>query len=80
MIKADKEGIKINGNPVEIADQFVEIAKGVREVFVDAFNENMASKALDAFYELSKFTDEELKSKPEEVIMKMVMNKVSEIE
>ena len=32
MIKADKECIKINGNPVDITTEFVYVVRAVREV------------------------------------------------
>lgn len=60
MIKADKECIKVNGNPVDITAEFVHVVKAVREVFSDAFGDSVANAALDAFYEMSKLTDEEI--------------------
>ena len=50
MIKADKESVKISGDLTEITDQFVAIAKGVREVLENAFGGMLASKAMDAIY------------------------------
>lgn len=58
MIKADKECIKINGNPDDIMYEFVHVVKAVREVFSDAFGDNVANAMLDAFYKISKLTDE----------------------
>lgn len=74
MIKADKESVKIGGNPIEITNQFVAIAKGVREILESTFGEAPPSKAMDAIYELSKFTDEELEARQEEEIAEIILN------
>lgn len=73
MIKADKESMKIGGSPIEIANQFVAIAKGVREVLENAFGGMLASKTMDAIYELSKFTDEELEARQGEEIAEIIL-------
>lgn len=59
MIKADKECIKINGNPDDIMYDFVNIVKAIREVLSNSFGDNAANAMLDAFYKISKLTDEE---------------------
>lgn len=73
MIKADKESVKISGDLTEIMDQFVAIAKGVREVLENAFGGMLASKATNAIYELSKFTDEELETRQGEEIAETIL-------
>ena len=72
MIKADKECIKINGNPVDITTEFVYVVRAVREVLSDAFGDNMANATLDTFYEMSKLTDEEVGEMPKEELDEIV--------
>lgn len=72
MIKADKECIKINGNPVDITTEFVYVVRAVREVLSDAFGNNMANATLDTFYEMSKLTDEEAGEMPREKLYEIV--------
>ena len=60
MIKADKECIKINGNPDDIMYDFVNVVKAIREVLSNSFGDNVANAMLDAFYKISKLTDEEI--------------------
>lgn len=72
MIKADKECIKINGNPVDITTEFVYVVRAVREVLSDAFGDNMANATLDTFYEMSKLTDEEVEEMTEEELGEIV--------
>lgn len=72
MIKADKECIKINGNPVDITTEFVYVVRAVREVLSDAFGDNMANATLDTFYEMSKLTDEEVGEMPREKLYEIV--------
>lgn len=74
MIKADKDSTTINGNPIEISEQFIAVVQAVRETFSNAFGSDVfADKAVDAFYELSKYDADELKSKTEEEIMKTIL-------
>ena len=72
MIKADKECIKINGNPVDITTEFVYVVKAIREVLSDAFGNNMANATLDTFYEMSKLTDEEFEEMTKEELDEIV--------
>lgn len=72
MIKADKECIKINGNPVDITNDFVHVVKAIRKVFSNSFRDNVANAALDAFYEISKLTDEEIGEMTEEELDEIV--------
>lgn len=72
MIKADKECIKINGNPVDIMTEFVYVVRAVREVLSDAFGDNMANAILDVFYKISKLTDEEFEEMTEEELGEIV--------
>lgn len=72
MIKADKECIKINGNPDDIMYEFVHVVKAVREVFSDAFGDNVANAMLDAFYKISKLTDEEFEEMTKEELDEIV--------
>lgn len=72
MIKADKECIKINGNPADITTEFVYVVRAVREVLSDAFGDNMANATLDTFYEMSKLTDEEVGEMPKEELDEIV--------
>ena len=59
MIKVDKECIKINGNPDDIMYDFVLVVKAIREMFSNSFGDDAANAILDAFYKISKLTDEE---------------------
>ena len=72
MIKADKECIKINGNPVDIMYDFVNIVKAIREMFSNSFGDNTANAMLDVFYEISKLTDEEIGEKTKEELDEIV--------
>ena len=72
MIKADKECIKINGNPVDITTEFAYVVKAIREVLSDAFGNNMANATLDIFYEMSKLTDEEFEEMTKEELDEIV--------
>ena len=72
MIKVDKECIKVNGEPVDIAAEFVHVVKAVREVLSDAFGDNVANATLDTFYEMSKLTDEEVGEMPREKLYEIV--------
>ena len=60
MIKADKECIKINGNPEDIMTDFVQVVRAIREVLSNSFGDDAANAILDVFYEISKLTDEEI--------------------
>ena len=60
MIKADKECTKINGNAEDIMYDFVHVVKAIREMLSNSFGDNVANATLDAFYEISKLTDEEI--------------------
>lgn len=74
MISADKNDVIITGDVVEIAEQFGEVAKAIRTMLTNASgNAEFADKALDAFYELSKLSDEDLEGKSEEEIMGIVL-------
>ena len=59
MIKVDKECTKINGNPGDIMYDFVLVVKAIREMFSNSFGDDAANAILDAFYKISKLTDEE---------------------
>ena len=59
MIKVDKECTKINGNPDDIMYDFVIVVKAIREMFSNSFGDDAANAILDAFYKISKLTDEE---------------------
>ena len=59
MIKVDKECTKINGNPDDIMYDFVLVVKAIREMFSNSFGDDAANAILDAFYKISKLTDEE---------------------
>ena len=72
MIKADKECIKINGNPDDIMYDFVNVVKAIREVFSNSFGDNAANAILDAFYKISKLTDEEFKEMTKEELDEIV--------
>ena len=72
MIKADKECIKINGNPDDIMYDFVNIVKAIREVFSNSFGDNAANAILDVFYKISKLTDEEVGEMPREKLYEIV--------
>ncbi|MDY4833943.1 MAG: hypothetical protein SO181_02165 [Frisingicoccus sp.] len=72
MIKADKECIKINGNPDDIMYDFVHVVKAIREVLSNSFGDNAANAILDAFYKISKLTDEEFKEMTKEELDEIV--------
>ena len=72
MIKADKECIKINGNPDDIMHDFVHVVKAIREVFSNSFGDNAANAMLDAFYKISKLTDEEFEEMTKEELDEIV--------
>lgn len=72
MIKADKECIKINGNPDDIMYDFVNIVKAIREVFSNSFGDNAANAILAVFYKISKLTDEEVGEMPREKLYEIV--------
>lgn len=72
MIKADKECIKVNGNPVDITAEFIHVVKAVREALSDAFGDNVANAMLDAFYKISKLTDEEIEEMTKEELDEIV--------
>lgn len=72
MIKADKECIKINGNPDDIMYDFVNVVKAIREVLSNSFGDNAANAILDAFYKISKLTDEEFKEMTKEELDEIV--------
>ena len=72
MIKADKECIKINGNPDDIMYDFVNVVKAIREVLSNSFGDNAANAMLDAFYKISKLTDEEFKEMTKEELDEIV--------
>ena len=72
MIKADKECIKINGNPDDIMYDFVNVVKAIREVLYNSFGDNAANAILDAFYKISKLTDEEFKEMTKEELDEIV--------
>lgn len=72
MIKADKECIKINGNPDDIMYDFVHVVKAIREVLSNSFGDNAANAILDAFYKMSKLTDEEFKEMTKEELDEIV--------
>ena len=72
MIKADKECIKINGNPDDIMYDFVRVVKVIREVFSNSFGDNAANAMLDAFYKISKLTDEEFEEMTKEELDEIV--------
>lgn len=80
MIKADKECIKINGNPEVIMTDFVQVVRAIREVLSNSFGDNVANATLDAFYEMSKLTDEEIGEMTKEEldeIVESICNKTS---
>ena len=66
MIKVDKECTKINGNPDDIMYDFVQVVRAIREMFSNSFGDNVANAMLDAFYKMSKLTDEEFKEMTKE--------------
>lgn len=72
MIKADKECIKINGNPEVIMTDFVQVVRAIREVLSNSFGDNVANAILDAFYKISKLTDEEVGEMPREKLYEIV--------
>ena len=72
MIKADKECTKINGNPDDIMYDFVSVVKAIREVLSNSFGDNAANAILDAFYKISKLTDEEFKEMTKEELDEIV--------
>lgn len=72
MIKADKECIKINGNPEDIMTNFVHVVRAIREVLSNSFGDNAANAILDAFYKISKLTDEEFEEMTEEELDEIV--------
>lgn len=72
MIKADKECIKINGNPDDIMYDFVNVVKAIREVLSNSFGDNAANAILDAFYKISKLTNEEFKEMTKEELDEIV--------
>lgn len=72
MIKADKECIKINGNPDDIMYDFVNVVKAIREVLSNSFGDNAANAILDAFYKISNLTDEEFKEMTKEELDEIV--------
>ena len=72
MIKADKECIKINGNPDDIMYDFVNVVKAIREVLSNSFGDNAANAILDTFYKISKLTDEEFKEMTKEELDEIV--------
>lgn len=72
MIKADEECIKINGNPDDIMYDFVNVVKAIREVLSNSFGDNAANAILDAFYKISKLTDEEFKEMTKEELDEIV--------
>ena len=72
MIKADKECTKINGNPDDIMYDFVHVVKAIREVLSNSFGDNAANAMLDAFYKISKLTDEEFKEMTKEELGEIV--------
>ena len=72
MIKADKECIKINGNPDDIMYDFVNVVKAIREVLSNSFGDNAANAVLDTFYKISKLTDEEFKEMTKEELDEIV--------
>lgn len=72
MIKVDKKCIKINGNQDDIMYDFIHVVKAIREVFSNSFGENVANAMLDAFYEISKLTDEEFKEMTKEELDEIV--------
>lgn len=72
MIKADKECIKINGNPDDIMYDFVNVVKAIREMFSNSFGDNVANAILDTFYKISKLTDEELEEMTKEELYEIV--------
>lgn len=80
MIKADKECIKINGSPDDIMTDFVQVVRAIREVLSNSFGDDAANAILDAFYKISKLTDEEVGEMPREKlyeIIESVCNKTS---
>ena len=72
MIKVDKECTKINGNPDDIMYDFVLVVKAIREVLSNSFGDNAANAILDAFYRISKLTDEEFKEMTKEELDEIV--------
>ena len=72
MIKVDKECTKINGNPDDIMYDFVLVVKAIREMFSNSFGDNAANAILDAFYKISKLTDEEFKEMTKEELDEIV--------
>lgn len=72
MIKVDKECTKINGNPDDIMYDFVNIVKAIREVLSNSFGDNAANAMLDAFYKISKLTDEEFEEMTKEELDEIV--------
>ena len=72
MIKADKECIKINGNPDDIMTDFVQVVRAIREVLSNSFGDDAANAMLDAFYKISKLTDEEFEEMTKEELDEIV--------
>ena len=72
MIKADKECIKINGNPEDIMTDFVQVVRAIREVLSNSFGDDAANAMLDAFYKISKLTDEEFEEMTKEELDEIV--------
>lgn len=72
MIKVDKECTKINGNPDDIMYDFVQVVRAIREMFSNSFGDNVANAMLDAFYKMSKLTDEEFKEMTKEELDEIV--------
>lgn len=72
MIKADKECIKINGNPEDIMTDFVQVVRAIREVLSNSFGDDAANAILDVFYEISKLTDEEIGEMTREKLYEIV--------
>lgn len=72
MIKADKECIKINGDLIDVATDFICVTRSVREMFSCNFGDDVANAALDAFYEVSKLTESKFEKMTKEEIDKTV--------